>query len=207
MTSRSLPVAVDEAISRLEQLLQSARGEPWAEANNLSSLAVQYGYAGRFDDARRAATRSEQMLTEIGAKFQKALCDAFTAGQIELIAAELAAAEHQIRDGYQTLRDMGERGYRSTIRCMLAEALYAQGRLGEAERLTAEAQAIGSPDNIDVQARWRAISAKLRAKLVRPTDEAARTACLITVAFGCDTPHSERRTANSARTRRTADAE
>jgi predicted ATPase/DNA-binding SARP family transcriptional activator len=159
-----LHVPADEAISRLEQLLQSARGEPWTEANTLMWLAIQYGYAGRFADARRTVARSQQLVTQIGAKYQRALGAALIAGQIELIAGNLAAAEHHIRDGYQTLRDMGEHGYRSTITCMLAEAVYAQGRFGEAERLTEEARAIAAPDDIDVQARWRTAAAKLHAR-------------------------------------------
>jgi ATP/maltotriose-dependent transcriptional regulator MalT len=59
---------------------------------------------------------------------------------------------------------MGERGYRSTVTCMLAETVHAQGRLGEAGRLTEEAQAIAAPDDIDVRARWRVIAAKLHAR-------------------------------------------
>ncbi len=159
-----LPVPADEAIRRLEQLLHSARGEPWAEANSLMWLAVQYGYVGRFADARQAVARSQQMMTEIGAKFQKALCAALIAGQIERIAADAAAAEQHIRDGYQTLRDMGEHGYRSTVTSMLAEAAYAQGHFDEAEQLTEEARAIAVPDDIDIQARWRATAAKLHAR-------------------------------------------
>jgi hypothetical protein len=41
ITLSELPVPVDDAIRRLEQLLQSARGEPWAEANSLMWLAKQ----------------------------------------------------------------------------------------------------------------------------------------------------------------------
>ena len=104
------------------------------------------------------------MLTEIGAKVQWALCAALVAGQIELIAGDPAAAERHIRDGYEALRVMGELGYRSSVTGLLAEAVYAQGRIGEAERLTEEARAIAAPDDTDAQARWRATKAKLLAR-------------------------------------------
>jgi predicted ATPase/DNA-binding SARP family transcriptional activator len=159
-----LPVPADAAIGRLEQLLEAARGEPWAEANSLMWLAMLYGYVGRFTDARRAATRSQQMLTQIGAKMQQALCAALVAGQIELIAGDPAAAEHHTRDGYETLRAMGEHGYLSSVTGMLAETVYAQGRLGEAEQLAEEARALAAADDIDVQFRWRATEAKLHAR-------------------------------------------
>jgi predicted ATPase/DNA-binding SARP family transcriptional activator len=162
--AEDLPVPADVAIGRVEQLLDAARGEPSAEANSLMWLAMLYGYVGRFTDARRAAARSKQMLTEMGVKLQSALCAALVAGQIELIAGDPAAAEHHTRDGYEMLRAMGEHGYRSTVTGMLAETVYAQGRLAEAERLAAEARALAAPDDLDVRCRWRAAQAKIHAR-------------------------------------------
>ena len=158
----ALHVPADVAISRLERLLQPASGDPWAEASILMWLALQYGYAGRFADARQAAARSRQMLTEIGAKIQRAALCAEVAGQIELIAGDPAAAELHIRDGYQALRQIGS-GYLSSPTCLLAEAVYAQDRLEEAEQLTEEARAI-APDEFEQQAKWRATRAQLLAR-------------------------------------------
>lgn len=160
----ALAVPTDVAISRLEQLLGPASGNPWGEVDILMWLALQYGYAGRFADARRASARSRQTLTEMGAKIQWAARWAEVAGQIELIAGDPAAAEHHIRDAYQTLRAMGERIYRANTACLLAEAVYAQGRFGEAEQLTEEARALTRPDVFETQARWRAAKAKLLAR-------------------------------------------
>jgi len=47
---------------------------------------------------------------------------------------------------------------------LLAEALYAQGRLDEAQQLAKEAEALALPDDFDAQVRWRAASAKLLAR-------------------------------------------
>ena len=59
---------------------------------------------------------------------------------------------------------MGERGHRSTLASLLAEALYLQGRLDEAQQMTEEAETLSPSDDIDAQARWRAARAKLLAR-------------------------------------------
>ncbi|MBV8431087.1 MAG: hypothetical protein JO244_07995, partial [Solirubrobacterales bacterium] len=73
-------------------------------------------------------------------------------------------AEHRQREAYETLRAKGARGLLSTVAGMLAETLYAQGRLDEAQQMTEEARAVTAPDDIDAQARWRAARAKVLAR-------------------------------------------
>jgi hypothetical protein len=59
---------------------------------------------------------------------------------------------------------MGLRGQLSSAAGMLAEALYAQGRLDQAQQMTQQAQAAAAPDDTDAQARWRAVRAKVLAQ-------------------------------------------
>ncbi len=47
---------------------------------------------------------------------------------------------------------------------MLAEALYAQGRLDEARQMTEEARAAAAPDDVDAQTPRRAARAKILAR-------------------------------------------
>ena len=108
-----LPIPADVAVGRAEQLLEAASGDPWAEAAILQPLSLLYGYAGRFADARAACRRSQSIFTGSGAKLDRAMC-AQLAGRIELIAGDPAAAERNLREGYEALRAMGERGYRAT---------------------------------------------------------------------------------------------
>jgi class 3 adenylate cyclase len=158
-----LPVPVDVAIARSEQLLQEAVSDPWAQAAILRWLALLHGYAGRFSDARAALARSQSLLGGCEGMWDRAVGD-FTAGATELIAGDPAAAERHLKNGYEKLRAMGDRGYRSTLAGLLAEALYAQDRLVEAQQITEEAEALATDDDIDVQARWRATRAKLLAR-------------------------------------------
>ena len=46
---------------------------------------------------------------------------------------------------------MGERPYRSGAVVRLAEAVYAQGRLEEAQQLTEEAKALAAADDVDTR--------------------------------------------------------
>ena len=80
------------------------------------------------------------------------------------MAGDPAAAEQALREGYEALRAMGERGDRASIVTLLAEAVYAQGRFGEALRLTEEAEELAAAADFDAQGRWRATRAKLLAR-------------------------------------------
>jgi class 3 adenylate cyclase len=163
LTFQYLPVPADAAIARVGQLVQMADGEPWAEAGILMPLSVIYAYAGRLADARDAITRAQSVYGRPAAKITWAR-GALRAGYVELIAGDPAAAEPHLREAYDTLRAIGERGYLSTVAGTLAEALYAQGRLDEARQMTEEAQAAATPGDFDSQARWRAAQAKVLAR-------------------------------------------
>jgi len=160
---QDLPIPADVAVGRAEQLLEAASGDPWAEAAILQYLAVLYSYAGRLADARAACRRGQSIFTGSGAKLAWAK-SVQLAGRIELIAGDPAAAEQNLREGYETLRAITEPGYRANEVTLLAEAAYAQGRLGEALRLTEEAEALTGVDDFDAQARWRATRAKVLAQ-------------------------------------------
>ena len=158
-----LPIPADAAIARAEELLQEATGDPWAEASVMSGLSLLYAYVGRFADARESFARGRSMFADPGTKLLWAFLGGL-GGNIELIAGNPVAAEHYLREGYEALRAIRERGVLPTIAAELAEAVYVQGRLDEAQRLTEEARALAAGDDIDAQARWRATRAKLLAR-------------------------------------------
>ena len=162
-TLLQLPVPADAAIARIEPLLQAASGDPWAEAEMLGPLSGLYAYAGRLADARTAIARYQSTFDGFGAKIAAAR-GTVTSGEIELVAGDPAAAERRLREGYEALHAMGERGYLSSLAGVLAEAVYRQGRLDEAQQLTEEARALAAGDDLDAQARWRATTAKLLAR-------------------------------------------
>jgi predicted ATPase len=160
---QDLPISFDVAAAQAERLLEAASGDPWEEAAILGPLSLFYGYAGRFAEARAAYRRAHSILTAAGAKLGRARCVQL-AGRIELVAGDPAAAEQNLREGYEALHAMGERGSRANIVTLLAEAAYAQGRFGEALRLTEEGEALAGAGDFDAQGRWRATRAKVLAR-------------------------------------------
>lgn len=127
------------------------------------SLAQLYAYTGRIADARAAIARSKA----INSRFASKLALAFTtfgAGEIELVAGDPVAAERHFREGYEAFRAMGERGYLGHLAGLLAEALYAQGRLDEAQQMIEEAETTAVPSKNEVWVLWRSAKAKVLAQ-------------------------------------------
>ncbi len=158
VTLVSLPAPADDAIRRGKELLEAVAGEPRAEAGVLAPLAWVYGYAGRYEEAREAIARSRAVLRELGVKLEWASVS-MNAGSIELLAGDPVAAERELREGYESLEQMGEKGYLATVGCYLAEALYAQGRYAEAEHFTRV-----SEEAFPEEAEWRSTRAKILAR-------------------------------------------
>jgi predicted ATPase/class 3 adenylate cyclase len=158
-----LPVPASAAIDHAEQVLRAATGDAWAEAEILEPLSLLYAHVGRFADARSAIARAKAEYARSGAKFDWAHC-AIPAGHIELVAEDSAAAERVLSEGCEAFRAMGERGFFASAVAMLAEAVYEQGRIEEAQKLTEQAEFAAAADDIDAQARWRATRAKILAR-------------------------------------------
>lgn len=158
-----LPIPVDAGIARAEQLLHEAGRDPWAEGDLLKPLSVLYAYVGRAADARAAIARTRSIFTRFGAKLALAEA-AIPAALLELALGDLAAAERYLREGYQAFQVMGERGYAGNLAAMLADVLYTQDRLNEAQQMTEQAQAFAIADETGPRANWRSTRAKLLAR-------------------------------------------
>jgi predicted ATPase/DNA-binding SARP family transcriptional activator len=158
------PIPLDTAIGRAEQFLDQASADPWAKAELLQVLAGLYAQAGRIADARAAISRAQSAHNRSGAKINAAVALEM-AGLIEMIAGDPAAAEQQLKQAYEAHRAAREHAWSlANVLPDLAEAVYAQGRLDEAEQATEEAQALAGAGDFDTQARWRATRAKILAR-------------------------------------------
>ena len=103
----ALPIPVDAAVARTEELLHDASGDTWAEADLLGPLSGLYAYLGRSADARAAIDRSQSILAGFGVKLALAETTA-GAGVTELTLGDPVAAERHLRAGYETFQAMGE---------------------------------------------------------------------------------------------------
>ena len=152
VTFHVLPIRADTAIGRTEGLLGDARGDAWAEADLLKPLCVLYALVGRVGEARAAIDRSQSIFAGFGARLALAE-SAIPAAMVGLISGNPVAAERYATKGYQAFRAMGDRGgLVADLAVLLADALYDQGRLDEAQQMIDEVNAEPSPAT--VSASW-----------------------------------------------------
>jgi class 3 adenylate cyclase len=148
------PTPAGEAVARCQELLDGARGSRRVEAFVGTVLAYLSAMAGAKENARAHLERSRRRHDELGLTFSRAHWTMLS-GMALLYIGDLEAAEAELRWGYQTLRDMGERPALSTVAAYLARALVAQGRYAEAEALTVESEEMAAAGDLASQVAWR----------------------------------------------------
>jgi ATP/maltotriose-dependent transcriptional regulator MalT len=115
---------------------------------------------GEFDRAEACLAEANETLHELGSlgasvSHHEAL--------VRLLAGQPALAEAPLRAGVATLQSMSDRALLATTTAMLAQAVLAQGRPGEAAELCRVTAAAGAADDIVTQMIWRAVRARILA--------------------------------------------
>jgi len=157
------PTHVDEGLRRCREVLEAVDGDKKATSSCLMAQAVFEAGLGRFDEARALIAQARALLEEVALTVWLAGPLAQFAGWVELLADDAPAAERELRWGHDTLTEIGELGWLSTVACILAEAVYAQGRHDEAERLTQFSEESADGEDAYSQALWRSVRAKVLA--------------------------------------------
>ncbi len=169
------PTPVDEGIDRCRSIVDRSGGDRKALSTALATWGAFEAMLGRFEEARELTERARATLEEIALPVWLAGPFSQLYGWTELLAGDPAAAERQLRWALETLREIGELAWLSTVAGMLAEAVRVQGRLDESEELLGvEEETAGSEDAYS-QALLRSVRAKIRARQGK-TDEAERLA-------------------------------
>jgi class 3 adenylate cyclase/tetratricopeptide (TPR) repeat protein len=154
------PVPVGEGIARCEAARTASGGRPISVAGLSLILGAFAGMQGRFDDARGLIATAQAIFSELGLTFRLAQ-SAFVSGRVELLADEPAAAERELRRGYEILESMGEKSYYFPIlTALLADAVCAQGRWQEALFLTEVSERSATPGDLAASVLWRAVRGK-----------------------------------------------
>jgi class 3 adenylate cyclase len=169
------PTQSERGLDRCRELLARVDGDKKAMSSALMAAGTFEAELGAFDAARADIARAKQLVGEISLAVWQAGPLAQCAGWVELLAADGAAAERELRPGYEALSRIGEMSWLSTVAGMLAEAVVLQGRDAEAEELAGVGRAAAAPDDAFSQTVWRTVLAKVRAR-GRAADEAARLA-------------------------------
>ncbi|MDQ3865672.1 MAG: AAA family ATPase [Actinomycetota bacterium] len=158
------PTPVAQAIAGCEELLHdAAAARPTVQAAVRGSLAGLLAMLGSFDEARALYRLQCEILDDLGLRYSFAAGTILYA-RIEMAAGDPAAAERELRGGYETLEEMGERGVLSTLAAYLADALYAQGRWDEADHYTRVSEGFATLDDVASQVWWRATRARVLAR-------------------------------------------
>jgi len=137
-------------------------GWPGWEARLRSLRAVEVARRGRIPEARRLLAESLAIIEEIGLPTMMAGRSA-ERGNVEWAAGDPAARERVLREGYEQLSAMGERGILSTIAADLADALVDLGRIDEAEAMCGVAEEAGAADDVATQVGVRLVRGRLAA--------------------------------------------
>ena len=135
---------------------------PKMEAHVLRAQAIEAARRGRIPEGRSLMAECVAIIEDIGAPV---LIAGFSGeqGHIEYLAGDPAARERVLREGYEQLSAMGERGVLSTIAAHLADALMDLGRTDEAEAICAVAEEAGAEDDVLTQVGVRLVRGRLAA--------------------------------------------
>jgi class 3 adenylate cyclase/tetratricopeptide (TPR) repeat protein len=145
------------------------------DARMKRARAGALGMLGRFEEARALLSELRHEYAERGAMVPLALVSAQEMVHVELLAGDAAAAVVFGEEGCRLLGETGDRAALSTGAGYLGQALYALGRLDEAEAWAGRAAELGGSDDAITQMLWRQVKAKVLA-LRGDRVEAARLA-------------------------------
>ena len=140
-----------------------AHGHRWLEVGALMYLGYMHAMRGRFEQARQLVAQSRSVSEDLGLEIMAAAGRQIS-GTVEQLAGDLAAAERELRQGYEILEAHGEKSYRSTIAGQLAGVLYDQRRYEAAEQFAKVSKTTASADDIVSQVLWRSAEAKILAR-------------------------------------------
>jgi class 3 adenylate cyclase/tetratricopeptide (TPR) repeat protein len=157
------PTPVPDAIERFETIMEQIEGDRQADAILLALLGSLVAMQGSFDQARDHVARARMMLEELRLPVRVAYV-AIEAWRVEMLAGDVVAAEAELRRGHDLLVSVGEKYLLSTVAGLLAQTLYILERFDEAVPLGQLARELASEDDVDTQALWRCVQAKLLAR-------------------------------------------
>jgi predicted ATPase/class 3 adenylate cyclase len=157
------PLPADEGIELCKRFHEDAGDDTTIRAWCQVERSVLEAMQGRFDLARELLADGTRALGELGLNVYAANA-AQEAFFVEMLAGDPASAARRLRESYEALEQMGERGFLSTIAALLAHALLAIGEYDEAEVFSRESKKLAAGDDVFSQVLWRSALAKIEAR-------------------------------------------
>jgi class 3 adenylate cyclase/tetratricopeptide (TPR) repeat protein len=151
---------VTELLAWLDEHELPGRWQQSLRRDRAQALAM----LGRFDEARSILDEVRAKLSDRGAAIALATTTSMAAVEVELLAGDPAAAAALGEEGCALLEELGTAAFLSTAAATLAQALYAAGRLDDAEAWASRAAELGSSDDVATEMLWRQAKAKVLAR-------------------------------------------
>jgi tetratricopeptide (TPR) repeat protein len=156
------PTPVHTAIARCEELLQGV-SDRIGEANVRVFLGGLVAQRGDFDEARRLVLAARATFEELGHQPSVTLHAGTVLAEVELLSGDAPRAEQILVGVCDDLRRWRAYSHLASRAGDLAEALYSQGRVDEAEKCTRTAETYSAPDDVDARLLWLPVRAKVMA--------------------------------------------
>jgi tetratricopeptide (TPR) repeat protein len=153
-----------EGIGRCDEILRRADGDKKAMSSALMARGAFEAGLGRFTDARESMRLARDLVDEIALTVWRAGPYTQLRGWVEILAGGTETAERELRWGFDKLAGIGEMSWFSTVAAILGEAVFANGRVDEAERLATASRDSAAPDDVYSQVIWRTVASKALAK-------------------------------------------
>jgi len=150
----------EELLSWLDENEQGAVRDHFLRAYRANALAM----LGRFDEARAILAETRAELLTRGGGVLLANITAFESVWVELWAGDPEAAASFGAEGFRLHEELGTQGLQSSAAGYLAQALYLLDRFDEADRWARRSAQLGAENDVDTEARWRGVRAKVSAR-------------------------------------------
>ena len=158
------PTPVPEAIDRCRALLRTDASNRHGRANIEVFLGGLVAQRGDLKKARALISSGRATYDELGHRASAATNGAAILGDVELLEGDAIAAEGTFRSLCLELMRTHAYSHLASRAGDLAEALYRQGRLDEAEEWIGVGEAHSAVDDLDAHLLWLPVRAKVTAQ-------------------------------------------
>ena len=156
------PVPVDEGLRFADDLMARLGHVPEVQGFAAHVRSHMRARLGDFDGAFEGANAWRHHIHELGQEIMYA-GTAACVWDVCSWARDWTHGEEVLRESYEMFERMGMNTHRSTIAAHLGEAVFRQGRVDEAERLSRESEQLGASDDLYNDMAWMRLRAKVAA--------------------------------------------
>ncbi len=180
------PTPAAEGIQRCQDYLDEIGNHPRGQTVILQHLAGLYAMQDQVALAQATLSRTEFHLEILGPTMTATGTQ--PAAFIAMLAGDPVTAEMHLRFGYESLSQMGEKGFLSTTAALLARAIVAQGeeRYPEAIQLIQISQEAAGGEDLYAQILSQGLSARIQADRGCHADAVALASSAVALAAQTD---------------------